>query len=112
MTRDTSKIIRTISIAADLLKKSHRTVSLTGAGISTPSGIPDFRSPQDGLWNRYEPMDVASLTTFRHNPEQFYKWLHPLAIQMRAAQPNPAHQALARLQYGGYISVIITQNID
>jgi len=112
MSRASPEIIHTIALAADLIKKSHRTVSLTGAGISTPSGIPDFRSPQVGLWTRYEPMEVASLTAFRHNPEQFYNWLHPMAIQMHTAQPNPAHQALARLQNRGFLSVIITQNID
>jgi NAD-dependent protein deacetylase/lipoamidase len=102
----------TISTAADLIRHSPCTVVLTGAGISTPSGIPDFRSPQDGLWTHYNPVEVASLTAFRHDPEKFYLWLHPLAIQMQGAQPNPAHIALARLQNTGYISVIITQNID
>ena len=112
MSRISLDIIRTITLAADLIKNSHCTVSLTGAGISTPSGIPDFRSPQIGLWTHFDPMEVASLSAFRHNPEQFYQWLHPLAIQMQTAQPNPAHQALARLQSKGYLSVIITQNID
>jgi len=112
MTRISPELIHTITHAIDLLKKSHHTVVLTGAGISTPSGIPDFRSPGVGLWTRYQPMDVASLTVFRHNPEQFYKWLQPLAIQMHLAQPNPAHYALAKLQDAGYISTIITQNID
>ncbi len=104
--------IHTLTIAAELIKNSHHTVSLTGAGISTPSGIPDFRSPNVGLWTRYQPMDVASLTAFRHNPEQFYNWLHPLAIKMYSAQPNSAHIALVSLQKAGYISEIITQNID
>lgn len=112
MTRISSEIIYTINFTADLIKKSHNTVALTGAGISTPSGIPDFRSPGVGLWTRIQPMDVASLTAFRHNPDQFYNWLHPLAIRMHAAQPNPAHYALAKLQNAGYISTIITQNID
>lgn len=112
MTRQPHEINLAISVAADLIRNSHSTVSLTGAGISTPSGIPDFRSPNVGLWEQYEPSEVASLTAFRHNPEQFYHWLHPLASQMRAAHPNPAHMALAQLQNAGYISVIITQNID
>ena len=112
MTTISPEIIHTITLAVDLIKKSHHTVVLTGAGISTPSGIPDFRSPGVGLWTRYQPMDVASLTAFRHNPEQFYQWLYPLAIQMHTAQPNPAHFALAQLQNTGYISTIITQNID
>jgi NAD-dependent deacetylase len=112
MTRHSQEITHTITLAADLIRNSHHTVSLTGAGISTPSGIPDFRSPNTGLWTRFEPLEVASLTAFRHNPEQFYQWLHPLAIHMVAAHPNPAHLALARLQKAGFISVIITQNID
>jgi NAD-dependent deacetylase len=57
-------------------------------------------------------MEVASLTAFRYNPELFYKWLHPLAVHMISAQPNPAHIALTKLQDTGYISTIITQNID
>jgi NAD-dependent deacetylase len=112
MTRTTRQNTPTIARAAHLIKNSHRTVALTGAGISTPSGIPDFRSPKQGLWTRFDPMEVASLTAFRHNPEKFYQWFHPLAIQIHAAQPNQAHLALARLQNSGYISVIITQNID
>jgi len=57
-------------------------------------------------------MEVASLSTFRYDPDLFYKWLHPLAVRMLAAEPNPAHIALAKLQDAGYISTIITQNID
>jgi NAD-dependent deacetylase len=57
-------------------------------------------------------MEVASLSAFRHDPDQFYKWFHPLAIQIYTAKPNPAHLALAKLQLAGYISTIITQNID
>jgi NAD-dependent deacetylase len=112
MTSTLEEINETIQRAAELIKQSHNTVVLTGAGISTPSGIPDFRSPGIGLWTRYLPMEVASLSAFRYNPELFYKWLHPLAILMLSAEPNPAHFALAKLQAGGYISTIITQNID
>jgi NAD-dependent deacetylase len=107
--RETTK---TIHRASQLVKQSHQAVALTGAGISTPSGIPDFRSPGIGLWTRYLPMEVASLTTFRYNPELFYKWLHPLAVHMFSAEPNPAHIALADLQIKGYLPTIITQNID
>jgi NAD-dependent deacetylase len=112
MTRISPETTHSISIAPDLIKKSHYTVALTGAGISTPSGIPDFRSPGVGLWTKYQPMEVASLSVFRHNPEKFYQWLHPLAIKMHTAQPNPAHYALAELQKAGYLATIITQNID
>ena len=112
MTRKHTETTQTITFAAELIKNSKRSVSLTGAGLSTPSGIPDFRSPQDGLWTKYEPMEVASLTAFRHNPEKFYRWLHPMAKRIYAAQPNAAHLALARLQTAGVLAAIITQNID
>ncbi len=104
--------LEAISHAARLIRQSHPTVALTGAGISTPSGIPDFRTPGSGLWTRVEPMQVASLSAFRYDPDKFYTWLKPLAAQMIAAQPNPAHAAMAELQARGYLATIITQNID
>jgi len=97
---------------ATLIKNTQHCVVLTGAGSSTPSGIPDFRSAGSGLWTRYLPMEVASLTSFRHHPERFFEWLRPLASHMLDAQPNPAHIALAKLESHGYIDTIITQNID
>jgi len=112
MTSLSQEKVKSIHLASELIKESHRAVALTGAGISTPSGIPDFRSPGIGLWTRFLPMEVASLTAFRYDPERFYKWLHPLAIDMLSAEPNPAHFALASLQSAGYVSTIITQNID
>ncbi len=99
-------------LAADLVRQSHYTVVLTGAGISTPSGIPDFRSANTGVWTRNNPMEVASLTAFRYQPEKFFNWLRPLARQMFNAQPNPAHLALAQLEQEGYLRAVITQNID
>lgn len=98
--------------AADYLRRSRRTVVLTGAGISTPSGIPDFRSKNSGLWERFDPFEVASLTAFRYNPEKFYAWIRPLATQINIAQPNSAHIALSRLEEAGIIQAVITQNID
>jgi NAD-dependent deacetylase len=103
---------REIRIASELIRATRKGVALTGAGISTPSGIPDFRSSGSGLWTRYDPMEVASLTAFRYKPENFYEWLRPLARQMAQAQPNPAHIALARLEQAGHILNVITQNID
>ena len=101
-----------IEFAAELLRKAQRAVVLTGAGLSTPSGIPDFRSEGTGLWSRDEPLEVASLSTFRTDPEKFYAWFRPLASQIFNAEPNQAHRALAHLQSEGHIRFIVTQNID
>jgi NAD-dependent deacetylase len=95
-----------------LVRKAERAVVLTGAGISTPSGIPDFRSEGSGLWSRDEPMEVASLSTFRTAPERFFNWFQPLANQICNAQPNAAHTALAEFESAGHVRAIITQNID
>jgi NAD-dependent deacetylase len=101
-----------ISQATKLLQKAKHTVAFTGAGISTPSGIPDFRSPGSGLWEHYNPIEVASLSAFRYDPDKFYKWIQPLALTMIEAEPNPAHIALARLEKAGLLAGIVTQNID
>ena len=98
--------------AAALIRKAERAVVLTGAGISTPSGIPDFRSEGTGLWSREEPLDVASLSTFRTAPERFFQWFQPLASSIFHAQPNPAHMTLAAFERSGHLQTIITQNID
>jgi NAD-dependent deacetylase len=98
--------------AADIVRSADSIIALTGAGISTPSGIPDFRSPGSGLWERYDPMEVASILTFRYDPEKFYEWMRPMADLMLKAEPNPAHIALAHLEQSGYLKGVITQNID
>jgi NAD-dependent deacetylase len=98
--------------AADLLRTAQRAAALTGAGISTPSGIPDFRSRGSGLWERYDPMQVASLMSFRYDPEAFFAWIRPLAERMVQAEPNAAHVALARLESAGRLAGVVTQNID
>jgi NAD-dependent deacetylase len=101
-----------IEQAARLLRSARHAVALTGAGISTPSGIPDFRSPGTGLWEEVNPMEVASIYAFRRNPESFYDWIRPLAQTLFAAKANPGHVALAQLEAEGTIKAIITQNID
>jgi len=101
-----------IERAAALVRGSRYAVALTGAGISTPSGIPDFRSPGTGLWERVDPMEVASIYAFRRQPQAFYDWIRPLARTLQAAEPNPGHRALAELEAGGWLKAIITQNID
>lgn len=107
-----AEMVHAIRDAAGLIRASSKAVVLTGAGLSTPSGVPDFRSEGSGLWTRYLPMEVASLSAFRYEPEKFFAWLRPLASHMLTALPNPAHTALARLEHAGYIRAIITQNID
>jgi len=98
---------------ADHISASESTVILTGAGISTESGIPDFRSPSSGLWNQIDPMEAMSTRAFQDSPKRFYEialktWLSPLVD----AKPNSAHRAIATLQASNLISGIITQNID
>lgn len=101
-----------IERAAHVLAHSRHAVAFTGAGHSTPSGIPDFRSPGSGLWEQSDPMAVASLYAFQHDPHAFFDWIRPLAAQMMEAQPNPGHRALAELEDLGVLKGVITQNID
>jgi NAD-dependent deacetylase len=103
---------RELERAAAMLREARHAIAFTGAGISTPSGIPDFRSQGSGLWERDNPMEVASLRIFQTRPERFFQWLHPLLGSIWAAQPNPAHLALARLEAAGLLKAVITQNID
>ncbi len=97
---------------ATLVRRARHAVALTGAGISTPSGIPDFRTPGEGLWEKADPMEVASIYAFRRNPQAFYLWVRPVVDLIENAQPNPAHLALARLEADGRLKAVITQNID
>lgn len=101
-----------IQRASDLVLSSKYTVVFTGAGISTPSGIPDFRSANTGLWTKSDPMEVASYSAFRYHPDKFFNWLKPLAEHILNASPNSAHEGLAQLEQAGYVKAVITQNID
>ena len=112
MKSDSLEAQAAIDFAADLIRQSRHAVALTGAGMSTPSGIPDFRSSGTGLWSRDEPLEVASLSTFRTKPGLFFEWFRPLARQMFDARPNAAHFALAKLEQHGFIKAVITQNVD
>ena len=101
-----------ITQALTLLTQAKHAVALTGAGISTPSGIPDFRSPNSGFWENVDPFQVASIYGFSRRPQDFYDWIHPLTKLTRSARPNAAHLALAMLEKQGPLQSIITQNID
>jgi NAD-dependent deacetylase len=97
---------------ADLIRSSRRTVALTGAGISVPSGIPDFRSPGTGLWENVDPMEVAHIDVFRRDPSRFWTYYRPRFGMLSDKEPNPAHRALADLESRGLLEAVITQNID
>jgi NAD-dependent deacetylase len=99
-----------IERAAQLLRASHSAVAITGAGISTPSGVPDFRS-KHGLWQS-EPSTIACLGTVQREPQRFIRWFQPLLEKLIDAQPNGAHEALVQLERLGSLCAIITQNID
>ncbi len=101
-----------IEAAITLLRQARHVVALTGAGHSTRSGIPDFRSPNAGLWEATNPAEVASLYGFKHHPERFYNWIRPFARTILDAEPNAAHHALARMERAGALRSIITQNVD
>jgi NAD-dependent deacetylase len=96
---------------ARLLKAKQPCVVLTGAGISTESGIPDFRSP-GGLWAEIDPLEYASLDAFRSDPEKVWRFYAPRISMLVEAEPNAAHFALAELERLGLVSAVVTQSID
>ncbi len=112
MEQQSIELTQKLKHAADIIRGSQNTVVLTGAGISTPSGIPDFRSSGTGLWSRYDPFEYASINAFRYHPQKFFDWMRPLAKLIQAADPNAAHYGLAQLESAGFLHTIITQNID
>lgn len=97
---------------AELIRQSRSTVALTGAGVSVPSGIPDFRSPGTGLWENVDPMEVAHIDVFEGDPARFWTYYRPRFQTLGDKQPNRAHQALAELERRGLIAGVVTQNID
>jgi NAD-dependent deacetylase len=97
---------------ADLLRSSERAVVLTGAGISVPSGIPDFRSPGTGLWETVDPMEVAHIDAWRRDPDRFWSFYAERFASLVDRRPNEAHLALAELEGRGLVRGVITQNVD
>jgi NAD-dependent protein deacetylase/lipoamidase len=97
---------------AELIISSGPAVVLTGAGISVPSGIPDFRTPMTGLWANVDPMEVAHISVWRRNPERFWSFYGQRFAILDGKQPNGAHLAIAELERRGLVSGVITQNID
>ena len=97
---------------AELIRESSCTVGLTGAGISVPSGIPDFRTPGEGIWEKVDPMDVAHIDAFRRDPAKFWGFYRQRLEMLGDREPNGAHRALAELERRGVLEAVITQNID
>ncbi len=97
---------------AQLLRDSERAVVLTGAGVSVPSGIPDFRSPRTGLWENVDPMEVAHIDAWRRDPDRFWSFYGDRFASLVDKRPNDAHLALAELERRGLVRGVITQNID
>lgn len=101
-----------VHVLAELVASSRNTVALTGAGISVPSGIPDFRTPGEGIWENVDPMTVATIDVFHHDTKRFWDFYRPRFETLGDKQPNPAHLALAELEERGLLAAVITQNID
>ncbi len=97
---------------ARMIEQADSVVALTGAGISVPSGIPDFRSPGTGLWAKVNPMEVAHIDAFRRDPAAFWSFYGQRFNALDGKQPNPAHAALVALERAGLLEAVITQNID
>lgn len=96
---------------AALVRERQPCLVLTGAGVSTESGIPDFRSPA-GIWADVDPFEVASIQAFRRDPERVWGFYRRRIQLLLDAKPNAAHRALAELERRGFVSAIVTQNID
>ena len=97
---------------AEMIREANSVVALTGAGISVPSGIPDFRTPGKGLWENVDPMEVAHIDAFHRDTKRFWSFYRPRFADLADKQPNGAHAALAELEAGELLAAVITQNVD
>jgi NAD-dependent deacetylase len=104
--------VETTQQLAELVRGASSVVALTGAGVSVPSGIPDFRTPETGLWANVDPMEVAHIDVFERDPARFWSYYRPRFQTLGDKQPNGAHEALAELERRGLIEGVVTQNID
>jgi NAD-dependent deacetylase len=95
----------------ELVRELQPCVVLTGAGVSTESGIPDFRSAE-GIWARYDPMEYATIDAFLADPAKVWDFYGKRLHVLRDAEPNDGHRALAELEQRGWVDAVITQNID
>ena len=96
---------------AELMDACRPCVVLTGAGISTESGIPDFRS-QSGIWAQYDPMEYATIDAFLEDPAKVWDFYGKRLAMLNDAEPNDGHRALAELEERGWVQAVVTQNID
>jgi NAD-dependent deacetylase len=103
---------REVETLAALVREAGSVVALTGAGISVPSGIPDFRSPGTGLWENVDPMEVAHIDAWRADPQRFWTFYGHRFQTLEGKEPNGAHRALVELERRGRLDAVITQNID
>jgi NAD-dependent deacetylase len=100
-----------VNALAELIRSRSPCVVLTGAGVSTESGIPDFRSP-GGLWARFDPLEYGSIEAFERDPHKVWSFYKPRLAMLTEAEPNAAHLALAELERLGFVDAVVTQNID
>jgi len=101
-----------IARLAELAASASSIVALTGAGISVPSGIPDFRTPGTGIWENVDPMQVAHIDAFREDPARFWRFYGERFASLEGKQPNGAHEVLVELERAGVLDGVITQNVD
>lgn len=108
MAHPTDRIFRE---AAETLRARGNAVALTGAGISVESGIPAFRGTQ-GMWEKYDPMEYATIGAFRQDPEKVWGMLSEMVDLFSRAAPNAAHISLAEMERRGVLRSVVTQNVD
>lgn len=97
---------------AQLARGARSIVAITGAGISVPSGIPDFRTPGTGIWEGVDPMEVAHIDAFRRDPERFWRFYGERFATLEGRLPNGAHRVLVEMELEGSLDGLITQNVD